>query len=222
MEILRNIKNQQRKQCLAARRELSNAEREAYSLAICQTLAALEPVLHAETVFSYMATWDEVDLGGFHEWAAAQGKRICFPITYPHGLMEAAVPDAPDAFVKGKFDILSPDPVKSRIIPPEEIDVVLVPCVGFDEAGMRLGHGGGSASVSAGDKNSCGFRGAAVRYSVRGRERCRNGLRGDREVQPYGRAVQCEHDAPYRVCGTKKPLLITGTSQFPCTIRAAL
>ena len=143
MEILRNIKNQQRKQCLAARRELSNAEREAYSLAICQTLAALEPVLHAETVFSYMATWDEVDLGGFHEWAAAQGKRICFPITYPHGLMEAAVPDAPDAFVKGKFDILSPDPERSRIIPPEEIDVVLVPCVGFDEAGMRLGHGGG-------------------------------------------------------------------------------
>ena len=143
MEILRNIKNQQRKQCLAARRELSNAEREAYSLAICQTLAALEPVLHAETVFSYMATWDEVDLGGFHEWAAAQGKRICFPITYPHGLMEAAVPDAPDAFVKGKFDILSPDPVKSRIIPPEEIDVVLVPCVGFDGAGNRLGHGGG-------------------------------------------------------------------------------
>jgi 5-formyltetrahydrofolate cyclo-ligase len=57
--------------------------------------------------------------------------------------MEAAVPDAPDAFVKGKFDILSPDPVKSRIIPLEEIDVVLVPCVGFDEAGMRLGHGGG-------------------------------------------------------------------------------
>ena len=53
------------------------------------------------------------------------------------------MPDTPDAFVKGKFDILSPDPKRSRIIPPEEIDVVLVPCVGFDEAGMRLGHGGG-------------------------------------------------------------------------------
>ena len=57
--------------------------------------------------------------------------------------MEAAVPDTPDAFVKGKFDILSPDPKRSRIIPPEEIDVVLVPCVGFDGKGNRLGHGGG-------------------------------------------------------------------------------
>ena len=143
MEILRNIKNRQRNQCLAARRELSIAEREAYSHTICQTLTTLDPVIRAQMIFSYMATWDEVDLSGFHEWASARGKQICFPITHPRGLMEAAVPDTPDAFIKGKFDILSPDPERSRIIRPEEIDVVLVPCVGFDEAGMRLGHGGG-------------------------------------------------------------------------------
>ena len=143
METLRNIKNRQRNQCLAARRDLSTAERVAYSHAICKALTTLEPTNRAEKIFSYMATWDEVDLSEIHEWAAARGKQICFPITYPRGLMEAAVPDTPDAFVKGKFDILSPDPEKSRIIPPEEIDVVLVPCVGFDDAGNRLGHGGG-------------------------------------------------------------------------------
>ena len=143
METLRNIKNQQRSQCLTARRNLSDAERAAYSHAICQTLTTLDEAIRAETIFSYMATWDEVDLSGFHEWAASRGKQICWPVTYPHGIMEAAVPDASDAFVKGKFDILSPDPKRSRIIRPEEIDVVLVPCVGFDEAGNRLGHGGG-------------------------------------------------------------------------------
>ncbi len=143
MEILRNIKDRQRNQCLAARRELSIAEREAYSHTICQTLTTLGPVIRAQMIFSYMATWDEVDLSGFHEWASARGKQICFPVTYPRGLMDAAVPDTPDAFIKGKFDILSPDPERSRIIRPEEIDVVLVPCVGFDKAGMRLGHGGG-------------------------------------------------------------------------------
>ena len=143
METLRNIKNRQRSQCLTARRNLSDAERAAYSHAICQTLTTLEPAIRAETFLSYMATWDEVDLSEFHEWATARGKRVCWPVTYPHELMEAAVPDTPDAFVKGKFDILSPDPKRSRISPPEEIDVVLVPCVGFDEAGNRLGHGGG-------------------------------------------------------------------------------
>jgi len=143
MGTLRNIKNQQREQCLTARRNLSDAERAAYSHAICQTLTTLEPAIRAETIFSYMSTWDEVDLRRFHEWATARRKQICFPITYPHGHMEAAVADTPDAFVKGKFDILSPDPKRSRIIPPEEIDVVLVPCVGFDGKGNRLGHGGG-------------------------------------------------------------------------------
>ena len=143
METLRNIKDRQRNQCLAARRELSTAERVAYSHAICKTLTTLEPTNRAEKIFSYMATWDEVDLCEIKGWASARGKQICFPITHPHGLMEAAVPDTPDAFVKGKFDIMSPDPEKSQIIPPEEIDVVLVPCVGFDEAGNRLGHGGG-------------------------------------------------------------------------------
>lgn len=143
MEILRNIKNIQRSQCLAARQNLSDAEREAHSHAICQTLTTLEAAIRAKTIFSYMATWDEVDLRRFHEWGASRGKRVCWPVTYPHGLMEAAVPDTPDAFVKGKFDILSPDPEKSQIIPPEEIDVVLVPCVGFDGNGNRLGHGGG-------------------------------------------------------------------------------
>ncbi len=143
MEILRNIKNRQRNQCLAARRNLSITKREAYSHAVCQTLTTLEPVIRAQTIFSYIATCDEVNLSEIHEWAAACGKQVCWPVTYPHGLMEAAVPDTSDAFVKGKFDILSPDPERSRIIRPEEIDVVLVPCVGFDETGMRLGHGGG-------------------------------------------------------------------------------
>ena len=62
LKTLRNIKNRQRSQCLAARRELSSAEREAYSHAICQTLTTLKAAIRAETIFSYMATWDEVDL----------------------------------------------------------------------------------------------------------------------------------------------------------------
>lgn len=143
MESIRELKTQQRKHCIEARRGLTDEERQAFSNAICQTLTTLAPVIRAGTIFSYMATWDEVDLSGFHKWAAAHGKLVCWPVTYPRGLMEAAVPDMPDAFMKGKFDIQSPDPKRSRIIPPEEIDVILVPCVGLDNAGNRLGHGGG-------------------------------------------------------------------------------
>ena len=55
--------------------------------------------------------------------------------------MEAYVPDGP--LVPGPFGIPEPDPLHSRLLPPEELDAVLVPCVGFDAEGNRLGHGGG-------------------------------------------------------------------------------
>lgn len=103
----------------------------------------MDPILHAQTVFSYLAAWDEVDLSEFHEWASSHGKLLSWPIVYPDGTMKAGIPESNGALITGKFGIQSPDPEKSQIVHPEEIDVVLVPCVGFDHAGNRLGHGGG-------------------------------------------------------------------------------
>lgn len=143
MELLREHKRKQRDICFSARRALTASERAAFSDRISTTVMQMEAVRQAETIFSYRATWDEVDLTAAHQWAESHGKRVCYPITHPRGLMEAAVPDAPDAFLSGKFGILSPDPARSKIIAPEEIDLILVPCVGFDMQGNRLGHGGG-------------------------------------------------------------------------------
>ena len=69
MRSIREEKEQQRRQCLAARRGLSAEERAAYSHVICERLKALEPVMRARVIFSYLAAWDEVDLSEFHEWA---------------------------------------------------------------------------------------------------------------------------------------------------------
>lgn len=143
MELLREFKRKQRGICLSARQALSASERDAFAGNICKALWQTEVVRQAGTIFSYRATWDEVDLSALHLWAEESGKRLCYPITHPHGVMEAAIPDSSDAFLPGKFGILSPDPARSHIIPPAEIDLVLVPCVGFDVSGNRLGHGGG-------------------------------------------------------------------------------
>ena len=57
--------------------------------------------------------------------------------------MVAAVPEDEQAVIPGPFGILVPDPARSRIIEAEQLDVVVVPCVGFNDERYRLGSGGG-------------------------------------------------------------------------------
>ena len=49
----------------------------------------------------------------------------------------------PSGWRSGAYGIREPDRETSRRIEPGEIDLALVPCLAFDEGGMRLGHGAG-------------------------------------------------------------------------------
>lgn len=49
--------------------------------------------------------------------------------------------DIPDGWRRGAFGIM--EPVKGFTVRPEEIDLIICPCSGFDESGNRLGMGGG-------------------------------------------------------------------------------
>lgn len=132
-----------RQRCLEARRKLSGAARAAHSRKICDALTALPALRRAGVLFSYQALWDEADLSAFHRWAEAEGKTLAFPVTGPGGAMEAWAPQSPDAWGTDRFGIRAPLPEASRRLDPAELEAVLTPCVAFDGAGRRLGHGGG-------------------------------------------------------------------------------
>ncbi len=131
-------KAEQRKQTLAARRALRAEERDAYNAAICARLRELPALRKARTILSYRALPDEADLSAME---AELGARFVYPRCLGAGKMEARFPTGP--LRAGPFGIEEPDPACSVLIAPEEIDAVLVPCLGFDAAGRRLGHGAG-------------------------------------------------------------------------------
>lgn len=126
-----------RRECEMRRAALSEAQRKEHSERISEKIVQSEAYQNAAVVLSYMATGTEVRVT-----LPEGGKRIAYPVTLPDGTMKAYIPLQGDAFTVGAFGIKEPDPKYSVEVPPQEIDLVICPCVGFSGK-HRLGHGKG-------------------------------------------------------------------------------
>lgn len=136
-------KQKQRIAALEARRLMPLEQRRRCEQKVCAFLAQMPEIRRAQVFLSYIATADELSLQAFHRWAREENKVVAFPVSYPGGRMEAFAPSGPNAMRRGMFGITEPDPDQSGPVQPEDIDLVLVPCVAFDAQGHRLGHGSG-------------------------------------------------------------------------------
>lgn len=121
---------------------------------------------HSLTVAAYAAMGSEVSLDAFVRESYARGWRVCFPamVARATGHGASAQPMAffevsREAFEAGTVPFLAHPTrlfneaaqesaraagAKVREVPPREIDCMIVPMVAFDDAGMRLGYGGGN------------------------------------------------------------------------------
>ncbi|WP_273804528.1 5-formyltetrahydrofolate cyclo-ligase [Providencia rettgeri] len=74
-----------------------------------------------------------------------QNKQVYLPVLHPfsahHLLFLHYRPDT--LLVKNRFNIAEPPLDVRDVLPPEQLDVMLIPLVAFDSQGQRLGMGGG-------------------------------------------------------------------------------
>ena len=117
---------------------ISESECAEASMIIRDALTALACWKSAGTVLLFAPLPDEPDTLVL-PW---EGKHFCFPRYHADRGYEAAEVDEADELVPGKFGVLEAPP-KAHHIPPEEVDLVLVPGMAFDEECYRLGRGRG-------------------------------------------------------------------------------
>ena len=136
---------QARKRLRTLRSSIAPSERAAAHLAIHRTLRHLQVWRPGHRVAVFLGMPDEVDLRPAFTRAWRRGVRLYVPLilNLRAGAM-AFVPYERDARLRRNwFGIDEPVDALSRRVQALELDTVLVPLLGFDAAGHRLGMGAG-------------------------------------------------------------------------------
>lgn len=129
-----------RRRLRARRRTLSPEQRRHAQRQAGRHLRRLGPVGRARSLAVYLAADGEADPGAVAAGAFVRGLRLYAPVAHGETLRFARL--AGDTRLReNRFGIL--EPAGAACIDPRRLDVVLVPLVAFDDAGTRLGMGGG-------------------------------------------------------------------------------
>ncbi len=96
----------------------------------------------AQTVFSYISVDGEMDTRGLIEQALLDGKQVYAPRCEGRGTMRALRIRSMEELTPGPLGIPEP-PQGASHAAPEEMDLVIAPCVSASLSGRRLGHGAG-------------------------------------------------------------------------------
>jgi 5-formyltetrahydrofolate cyclo-ligase len=128
-----------RKSWLADRRALDITTWQQLSQAISQQLQDLPQYQQAQTILAYSSCHQEPDLS-----ALMQDKRKIWglPRCVGQALVWHRFNPAHDQLRSGHYGILEPAADWPQL-DAQQVDLMLVPCVGADRRGYRLGYGGG-------------------------------------------------------------------------------
>lgn len=134
-----------RKKILKKRRKQSFLERKKKSLIIWKKLKQEPEFKRAKTVMFYLSLPDEVWTDTMVKQSIKMGKKVVVPVTLlkERRLKISILKNYEHELEHGPFNIPQPRKECIRKVSPHEIDLVIVPGVGFDQRCGRLGFGKG-------------------------------------------------------------------------------
>jgi 5-formyltetrahydrofolate cyclo-ligase len=138
-----------RQQLRLKRQSLSKSQQQIAGSALAQRLKSDISVISAKRIAFYQPADGEIDPNEFLNWCRHAGKNIYLPVV-PEGLMPNSSVLLFQAYIPGETSLAinrfgNFEPVFNRklCIKPSYLNLVLMPLVGFDRLGNRLGMGKG-------------------------------------------------------------------------------
>lgn len=126
------------------RQQISVEQQEKKALAAAQQLSDLPDFIQAKHIAGYWPVDSEMSPLPIFEAAFAQQKQCYLPLIQEDSkALQFVEYKLNDALIPNRYGILEPDPSERSSYPLEKLDLILVPLVGFDESGHRLGMGQG-------------------------------------------------------------------------------
>ena len=123
------------------RKAVSGIQVAEMSIRICEKILALPEYIRARRVFCYAAMPDEVQTRGILWAIMHSGRELYMPVARGGGNMDAV---RVTENTEMKLDARGIEtPVSGESLPPEQLNLALVPGIAFDRSGNRLGFGKG-------------------------------------------------------------------------------
>ncbi len=138
-------KTELRKQLRQRRRSLTKSQHKLAAKNLLLQLTKIETVKNARNIAMYLANDGEIDPVEVMKWCWSKRKSCYVPIvvqTKLNSLLFAEVTEHTE-FANNRYNIPEPVVERENLIAADQLDLVLLPLVGFDSKGNRIGMGGG-------------------------------------------------------------------------------
>lgn len=130
-----------RAQARSAVSAMHDAERVEASAQIRAAIEGTVAYARAKCILGYWPLPGEPDLLGLLEHAAGAGKRVCLPRVVGDAIEIVEVRTFGEDLRRSPLGVL--EPLGGLVVPPADLDLLLVPGMAFDRRGGRIGRGKG-------------------------------------------------------------------------------